>query len=441
MNMGMKLKRYKEYKDSGVEWLGEIPEHWALKPLKAISRIKSITNSINKELLSIYLDKGVIRFSDVTTKRTNVTSEDLSKYQLVNIGDFVLNNQQAWRGSVGVSMYEGIVSPAYLVIELSKKLNEKYANYLLRSSYMVYQYVILSRGVGSIQRNLYWQHLKNSSIFFPSLSEQKRIATYLDQKTSQIDKAITQKERIIELLKERKQILINKAVTRGLNPDVPLKDSGIDWIGEIPEHWQVSKVKHCTSKISKGTTPTTVGGRIIDEGPIRFIKAENIQNGIINDDPLHFIDEKTNKIIVRSELQVNDVLCVIAGATLGKVAIIKNEILPANTNQAVCFLRPNSCILPQYLSISLIAKYIYDLIWLDAVQSAQPNLSMENLGNFPIFLPPLFEQQQIAEYIENNNKKINSAITQKHLEIEKLREYKATLIDSAVTGKICLTDN
>ena len=200
-------------KDSGVEWIGQVPEHWEKYPLFAQAKISSITNHIDKELLSVYLDRGVIRFSDVDEKRTNVTSLDLSKYQLVRKGNFVLNNQQAWRGSVGISNYEGIVSPAYLILELSNKFESNYANYLFRNGTMVAHYFVASKGVGSIQRNLYWGNLRRTPIFIPPLSEQQRIADYLDAHIAKIDQAIALKTAHIEKLKEYKSVLINDVVT------------------------------------------------------------------------------------------------------------------------------------------------------------------------------------------------------------------------------------
>jgi type I restriction enzyme S subunit len=238
------FKKYDAYKDSELPSFGNVPKHWEVVPLCSITTLKSITNVVNEELLSVYLDKGVIRFDDVTEKRTNVTSLDLSKYQLVEEGDFVLNNQQAWRGSVGVSTYRGIVSPAYLVLKLSPKVDAKFANYFFRNSAMVSQYLINSKGVGTIQRNLYWQHLKRSNVVLPPTQEQTQIAEFLNQKTSEIDQAIAIKEQQIALLNERKQIVIQKAVTQGLNPNVPMKDSGVEWIGQIPEHWEIKKLKY-----------------------------------------------------------------------------------------------------------------------------------------------------------------------------------------------------
>jgi len=207
------FQKYPAYKESGVEWLGELPKNWDEVPLCTLTKLKSVINCSELELLSVYLDLGVIKFSEVEAKRTNVTSQDLSKYQRVDIGDFVLNNQQAWRGSVGVSNHQGIVSPAYLVLELSKKLHTGYANYMFRSGYMVGQYLINSKGVGTIQRNLYWPSLRRAKVILPPLPEQTAIAAFLDDKTAKIDKAIKLQEQQIEKLKELKSTLIDSAVT------------------------------------------------------------------------------------------------------------------------------------------------------------------------------------------------------------------------------------
>ena len=161
----------------------------------------------------MYLDKGVIRFSDGGEKRANATSEDLSKYQLVDVGEFVLNNQQAWRGSVGVSFFRGIVSPAYMILKMSEKLNRNFANYLLRDRSMVAMYCVCSKGVGSIQRNLVWNKLKRMPVFIPPLSEQKEIVAYIEKKVSFIDSQIASIENQIANLNEYKQSLISDVVT------------------------------------------------------------------------------------------------------------------------------------------------------------------------------------------------------------------------------------
>ena len=176
-----------------------------------------MVNQTKRELLSIYLHLGVVRFSDVEEKRTNTTSEDLSKYQAVDPGDFVLNNQQAWRGSVGVSEYMGIVSPAYIVLSLTPRLLPKYANFLLRDRSMVAQYLVCSKGVGTIQRNLYWPHLKRVAVLIPPLEEQKAIVEQIEAEVYQFDAVISPLEREVELLFDYRNRLMADVVTGKLD--------------------------------------------------------------------------------------------------------------------------------------------------------------------------------------------------------------------------------
>jgi len=204
-------------KDSGISWIGEIPVHWETYRFAIICKSKSICNCEEEELLSVYLDRGVIRFSDDSSKRTNPTSKDLSKYQLVEEGDFVLNNQQAWRGSVGVSRYRGIVSPAYFIFELSSIINRNFANYMFRSSAYVSYYYICSKGIGSIQRNLDWNSLKQQKMAIPPLDEQRAIVYYIEEKCQKIDKLASELQSEIDYLKEYKQRLIADCVTGQVN--------------------------------------------------------------------------------------------------------------------------------------------------------------------------------------------------------------------------------
>lgn len=200
-------------KDSGIDWVGEIPMHWDVSPLLAEARIKSVTNKPDLPLLSVYLGLGVVKFDDVEEKRTNATSLDLSNYQLTEPGDLVLNNQQAWRGSVGVSFETGIVSPAYIVLKLSDRFDPEFANLYFRASTTVSHYLINSKGVGTIQRNLYWPRLKRAPVTIPPLEEQRKIVGFVNSECEGIDHGISIKESQIAALKEYKSTLINAAVT------------------------------------------------------------------------------------------------------------------------------------------------------------------------------------------------------------------------------------
>jgi len=429
MDQNNTFRKYSTYKDSGVVWLGEVPSHWDQRRVKfqlTYQKGKNPKDFVFEETDWVYLSMEYLRSNQAKIQYIKNTK-----------GCILVNNDEIlmlWDGSNAgefIKSKKGILSSTMALITLSNS-DQNYAWHYLKVIEIQLRESTIGMGIPHVSSD----EFKNLLFLLPPPEEQTRIAHFLDRKTNQIDQAIAQKERLIALLKERRQILIHKAVTRGLDPNVKMKDSGVEWIGEVPEHWEVMRLKQCSSKISKGTTPSTEGRSILDEGAIRYIKAENIQDGFITDYPAHFIDEKTNSLIKRSELRENDVLFVIAGATLGKVAIISSAETPSNTNQAVAFVRPNSIVLPRFLSIWLTSSVIRELTWLDAVQSAQPNLSLENLGNFPIFLPSFKEQKSIIEYVQKIETKIATAINLKQAEIEKLKEYKATLINSAVTGKI-----
>jgi type I restriction enzyme, S subunit len=436
----MNLKPYPQYKESKAPFLMEIPIGWDEMPFYTLCREKVIENNEGKELLSVFLNMGVIKYNQSSEKQVHKPSEDLSKYQLVESGDLVLNNQQAWRGSVGVSKYLGIVSPAYYVFRVDKSMHTSFANYLVRSPLMINQFVLASKGVGSIQRNLFFPFLKRTTVPHPPFDEQTQIARYLDWKTTQINKFIKAKKKLIELLKEQKQVIINDAVTGKINvrtgkPYPKYKDSGVEWLGEIPKHWEGRKLKTFCSLISKGTTPSTEGKGFVDYG-IRFIKAENISNGKLNLSPEFFIDSETDNLLKRSQLKKNDILIVIAGATIGKVAIMSKDFLPANTNQAVCFLRLFQPVYLKYIYYILQSQYLKSIINLFSVQSAQPNLAMGVLRNFVLPTPNNEEIAEIVSYIERNEILIEDSILKVKSEITLFQEYRKCLIDSSVTGKI-----
>lgn len=441
----IKMQKYSSYKDSRVEWLGEIPSHWDEIKLKINSKIYN-GDSLNENKKAKYE-------SDDETHLAYISSKD------IDLDTSVISYENGLRIPINEQKYKVAMSNSSLIcieggsagrkiaftnqdvcfvnklacISAKNNTNSKFLYYTLKGSLFQTQFKLAMSGmIGGVAIS----NINNFYILAPTIEEQITIAAFLDRKAALIDQAIDIKQKQIELLKERRQILIHKAVTSGLNPNVKLKDSGVEWIGGIPEGWEVARVKQYSNKISKGTTPSTEGRNILDEGPIRYIKAENIQDGFITNSPAHFIDEKTNAIIQRSQLQENDILFVIAGATLGKIAIVSKEQTPSNTNQAVAFVRPNPKVIPRYLAAWLSSSIIKELTWLVAVQSAQPNLSMENLGNFPVVLPSLEEQENILIHIDNGSAKIATAISLKEQEIEKLKEYKATLINSAVTGKI-----
>lgn len=245
--MSGRYKAYGEYKDSGVEWLGEIPGNWGYISIsRMFTRIKR-TGHIERELLSVYRDYGVIPKSS-RDDNNNMPSEDLSPYQLVEINDLVMNKMKAWQGSIAISECEGIVSPAYFVYSPKLIFNDlalpKYIHYLLRNSIYITQYLSRSKGIRVNQWDLDPDEFKSIDVLLPTKEEQFQIAAFLDHETAKIDTLIDKQQQLIELLKEKRQAVISHAVSKGLDPDVPMKDSGVEWLGEVPEHWKITSTKY-----------------------------------------------------------------------------------------------------------------------------------------------------------------------------------------------------
>ena len=426
------LHPYPAYKSSGVEWLGEVPANWDMLPLCAVGRPKSITGQQHRELLSVYLDRGVIRFSEVEEKRTNVTSEDLSKYQAVDPGDFVLNNQQAWRGSVGVSSHSGIISPAYLVLSLSPRLHRGFANLLFRERVMVTQYLICSRGVGSIQRNLYWPHLKRVVFPLPPHPEQTAIVRFLDYMDRRIRRYLRAKEKLIAVLEEQKQALIQQAVTgrigRPQRPVVPVlqgfrrgvaglrgppigiyaRQNGTSgkWMNVLKlAREELLSVSHIT-----GVTPRS-------EKNVTMFKAES---------------NVGHKLCRPGDLVVNTMWAWMAA--LG----VSRQVGIVSPSYAVYRPHPSSRLLGDYADLLLrTTTYKNEYICRSTgIRSSRLRLYPEQFLRIKLLCPSPEEQRAIIEFASNKSANVRRSIDLTHGEISLLREYRTRLIADVVTGKL-----
>lgn len=431
------MQRYESYKPSGTRWLGDVPAHWNTQPLIAIATRKSISNCPEKELLSVYLDRGVIKFSDVDEKRTNATSEDLSKYQEVLPGDFVLNNQQAWRGSVGVSEHEGIVSPAYIVLRLTRDLNPKFANYLFRDRSMVSQYLVCSKGVGTIQRNLYWPQLKRSRVAIPPLGEQVRIVTFLDRKTAEIDAAVVKKEELIDLLQEQRTIEINQAVTLGVNGNTSFRQSNVDWIAVLPSHWEVVPLKH-VSEVQSGLTLGKIYAHSSRTKSYPYLRVANVQDGYID---LSEVTEITLPIREARNyfLRSGDILVTEGGDIdkLGRGNCWHGQIDECLHQNHVFAVRILKKVRPEY--VALITGVSYARRYFTTTANKTTNLASTNktkLGNLPLLVPPIEEQDAILKHCEQVKARFEALINPVKKEIAALKEMRVVLIAESVTGKI-----
>ena len=422
------MRRYESYKDSGVEWLGQVPHCWDVKKVKNIFHliVEPAAKNNQCELLSVYTDIGVKPRAELEERGNKASTTD--GYWIVKKGDIVVNKLLAWMGAIGLSEYDGVTSPAYDILRPHQQINGKFFHYLFRTPLCLSEFKKNSRGIMDMRLRLYFEELGNIYIPFPSYQEQQKIAQFLDDKTAKIGQAVDLAEKQITLLKEHKQILIQNAVTRGLNPDVPLKDSGVEWIGQVPEHWDVKKLKNI-ALIFNGATPSSNNQDYWD-GNIVWITPKDINN-------IKFITSSERKITQKgyencgSYLVLPGTIVITTRAPIGKVAITDVELC---TNQGCKSLvlneKINNIFLYYYLTVS--TEYLNSL----GSGTTFMELSGTALGIVKVPFPSIQEQQQIADYLDTQTAKIDQAIALKTAHIEKLKEYKSVLINDVVTGKV-----
>ena len=428
----MEFKQYPSYKNSGVEWLGDVPDEWDIYPFWHLFNRKEITNKTQEQLLSVYLDRGVILHSE-GGGMVHKPADNLEKYQLVEVNDFVMNNQQAWRGSVGVSPYKGIVSPAYLIFSFNKKIcAPKFFKYFLRDKGVVDQFMIASMSVGTIQRQVKWHLLKTIQLSIPSLIEQNTIANFLDTETARIDNLISKQEKLIELLEEQRKSIISHAVTKGLNPNAPMKDSGVEWLGQVPEHWNISKLRYYLDGIKDGTHGTHVS---TTEGQL-LLSGKNIKNGklVITDNERKISLEDHQKITANGFPKKGDLLINVVG-TIGQSCIYELDT-PISFQRSVCFLRANNKLKPNFLQRILESNLSQNQLKILTNKSTIGGVYMGDLVELIIPVVPIKEQNKITDYLDREIQEIVNCIDKQKLLIEKLKEYRSSIISHAVTGKI-----
>jgi type I restriction enzyme, S subunit len=356
-------------------------------------------------------------------------------------GEFLINplnlNYDLISLRIALSRINVVVSSGYIVLKNHEDIDKQYYKYFLHRYDVAYMKLLGS----GVRQTISFNHIANSLLLFPPKEEQTAIAQFLDRKTAQIDKAIAQKEKLIELLKERRQILIHKAVTRGLNPNVKLKPSGVEWIGEIPEHWGgVEKIKYISTLKGRLGWQGLKADEYIDEGPY-IVSSAHFNDYTINWDKCPHVSYERYVLDSNIQLMEGDVLVMKDGAKMGKLAFV--DYLPglACLNSHLLLLRPmikndTKSYFPKFMFYLMQTSLFQDYVLMYGTGSTFLGISQEAIGNFQVCLPPITEQEKIVTQIEIDSQKITSAISVKEQEIEKLKEYKATLINSAVTGKI-----
>ncbi len=445
MKTEIKYKKYPAYKDSGVVMLGEIPEGWKVWRLKNIcemivSNVDKHTKLLEKPVkLCNYVDvyKNDYITSEIDFMQATASVDEINRFKIKYDDVIITKDSEDWL-DIGVPSfvkyeeYNLICAYHLAILRPTDIIIGNFLHRALTSPYIKTHFSVNANGV--TRYGISQGAILSTFIAIPSLPEQLAIANFLDRKTALIDQAIDIKEKQIELLKERRQILINNAVTRGLNPDIKMKNSGVEWIGEIPEHWEVKRIKHISTKIGSGITPSGGGVNYLDSG-IPLLRSQNIMFGKIEFEGVAYISEKTHSSMSNSQVKKGDVLLNITGGSIGRCHYIDVDF-PINVNQHVCIVRPSKNIASIFLNSLLASEIGQGQIWFFQQGGGREGLNFQAIKNFIIPLPSIDEQGKISEYIENTTAKFSNAISLKEKEIEKLKEYKSTLINNAVTGKI-----
>ena len=415
----------REMKDSGIEWVGAIPNHWRVSKIKQIVRWKSVKGQPDLPVLSLYRDYGVIP-KDSRDDNHNVTSLDTSGYKVVEHGDLVINKMKAWQGSLAVSEYNGIVSPAYHICKItSENICKKYLHYLLRDASYLPEYMRLSTGLRVGQWDLSFDDFKNIPFLVPPLAEQERIAAFLDAECAEIDAVLEKTRASIEEYKKLKQAVITQAVTKGVRGDRPMKDSGIEWIGDIPAEWDVLNLVAHTSML----TPMRDRPENLD-GPIPWVRIEDFEGKYIESSKAGLgVSMKTVKEMKLKVYPVGTILCT-SSCIMGKCAIVSRELV---SNQRFIGIIPDR---------TTDKTYLYYLMTSNAERmnflstgALQANLSRSAFEHLKVQFPPYSEQQEIAAYLDDKCEKIDELILKKQQYLTEIENYKKSLIYEYVTGK------
>lgn len=439
------MKKYPKMKPSGVEWIGDVPEHWEVKRLAFVGRFSKGGGISRSELTEVGLP--AILYGDIYTKYSiqvkkvvnSIAEETAKKSVAINQGTLLFTGSGETKEDIGrcvVYLGEAVAYAGGDVIIFEQTDNDSlFLSYFLNTNGANCEKARYSKG--DIVVHTYASSLRNLAISLPSPSEQTSISNYLDRKTAQIDQAISEKERLIELFREERQAIINHAVTKGIRAGVKMKASGVEWIGDVPEGWTVKRLKHVVQKIGSGVTPKG-GSEVYQTEGIPLLRSQNIHfHGLYLDD-VAFITEDVHNSMSNSRVLNGDVLLNITGASIGRCYFYEGQFEEANVNQHVCILRPNEKTQTKYLHFYLSSEIGQLQIELAQTGSGREGLNFESLKKFILPLPPFDEQTEIIKVTNKKTAQIDSAISGIQQEIALLQEYRQALIFEAVTGKICV---
>jgi len=424
------IMRYDLYKDSGVEWIGEIPSHWDIKKNKYFTQPqKNKSEKGDEELLSVSEQFGVITRKSIREDQENLTrSESLVGYLKVKKGELVSNIMLMWKRGLGVSEHNGIVSPSYSVFSFLNS-EPKYFHYLFRTDQYVSEFRRNSTGVIESRLRLYDDSFGSLKSHFPPLDEQNQIVNFLDKKTNLIDELIKKIEQMIELLNEQRNSLINEVATQGLNPNVEKKESGVEWIGEIPSHWKISKLKYIVSENQQSLSNSTDPDLELD-----YIEISDVNSiGEFKKPTKYIFSESPSRC--RRICRKGDVIISTVRTYLKSIGIIEEQKENLICSTGFSVLTPKSEYLSKYVFYMLRSNWFISKIISKSEGVSYPSVQSHKLLGTDVITMDKQEQQKIVEFLDEETQKIDKTIFDELKRIDLLKEYKQSLISEVVTGK------
>ena len=417
------------FKDKS-QWFGENLSDWSIIRAKYIFKNKSSKNHKNEELLSVNQKSGVVKRSDLENRVWN-PSEDISGYKLVKSGDFVIS-LRSFEGGLELSKIRGLVSPAYTVLENIKEINNDYFWWLMKSNQFIIE---LNKHVSGIRqgKNIAWDDFSNIYLLNPPLKVQNLISQYLKKKTQEIDLLVKKIEKKIELIKEQKYMLINQSVTKGLDPLVKLKHIGIPYLGSIPNHWIIKRIKYI-AEVNTGTTPSTNNKEFYKNGKYLWIKPGNLNEFI----PITSTDQKLSDSGLSVSRQLKENSCLVCGiGEIGKFGFSHKKVTSNQQIHGITF--DEQFVIPEYGKF--IVGSLKERLERESEKVVVSILTKRRLEQIQVCIPPLMEQRQIIDHLEKYLEYSEQLFKKEKKRIDLLNEYRKSLISSVVTGKIKITED
>jgi len=435
--MAGKLHAYPSYKYSGIEWLSDIPESWVVMRGKFVFyEFGDRSQTGDETLLSVSEYYGVKPRGEVIDEGEFLSrAESLVGYKKCNKNDLVMNIMLAWRRGLGVTKYDGIVSPAYSVFRFYKNASPDYMHYLLRTDIYTGHFKTRSTGVIDSRLRLYPESFGNVSILLPPIPEQNKIVNFLDHETAKIDTLIEKQQQLVKLLKEKRQAVISDAVTKGLNPNAPMHDSGVEWLGEVPEHWDVKRLRYlgtCQNGINIGAEYFGSGYPFVSYGDA--YKNEVLPKSVIGLVQSTEIDRETYSVLA------GDVIFTRTSETIDEIGFSSTCLSTIENASFAGFLirfRPKHNVLEAGFSKYYFRNILMRIFFIKEMNLVtRASLSQDLLKKLPVTLPSLKEQRQIAEFLDEKSSVFSKLTENAKSAIQLMKERRTALISAAVTGKI-----